>query len=135
MILNLIRFKSTKQTNQLMGFWQILKIGLNNMVYVFDIDNTICITHGSDYENSEPYKERISKINNLYDSGHTIIMMTARGMGRTKQNELESYRIFYDFTFSQLKNWGVKFHKLMLGKPAADFYIDDKGVNSGNFFE
>ena len=105
------------------------------MVYVFDIDNTICITHGSDYENSEPYKERISKINNLYDSGHVIIMMTARGMGRTKQNELESYRIFYDFTFNQLKNWGVKFHKLMLGKPAADFYIDDKGVSSENFFK
>ena len=35
----------------------------------------------------------------------------------------------------QLTDWKVQFHKLMLGKPAADFYIDDKAINDGEFFE
>ena len=29
----------------------------------------------------------------------------------------------------QMKAWGVKYHKLFLGKPGADIYIDDKAVN------
>ena len=105
------------------------------MTYVFDIDGTICETRGSDYENSSPHLDRIKKINALYEGGHTIIMLTARGMGRTKQNELEAYRLLYDFTHRQLREWGVEFHKLMLGKPAADFYIDDKAISDGEFFD
>ena len=104
------------------------------MVYVFDIDGTLCTTTGSDYEKSTPYEGRIAKVNQLYEEGHTIIVLTARGMGRTNQNEMESYRLLYDFTKRQLESWGVQFHKLMLGKPAADFYIDDKGVNDLEFF-
>ena len=105
------------------------------MTYVFDIDGTICATQGSDYEKSIPHRDRIQRVNSLYDAGHTIIMLTARGMGRTGQNELESYRLLYDFTHRQLTDWKVQFHKLMLGKPAADFYIDDKAINDGEFFE
>jgi len=105
------------------------------MVYVFDIDGTICDTDGSDYENSLPKMERIEKINKLYDEGHTVIMLTARGMGRTDQNEIESYRLLYDFTFKQITGWGVHFHRLMLGKPAADYYIDDKAIKDSEFFK
>ena len=47
--------------------------------YCFDIDNTICITKGTDYENSKPIKERIETINTLKDEGNTIIFFTARG--------------------------------------------------------
>ena len=104
------------------------------MVYVFDIDGTICITEGSNYEGSVPIQERIKKVNNLYDRGHVVIMQTARGMGRTNQNELEAYRLLYSFTYKQLIDWGVKFHKLMLGKPAADYYVDDKAINDMEFF-
>jgi dTDP-glucose 4,6-dehydratase len=31
-----------------------------------------------------------------------------------------------EVTKTQMKNWGVKHHKLLLGKPAANYYIDDK---------
>ena len=34
-------------------------------IYCFDIDDTICKTHGTDYANSQPIKERIIKINKL----------------------------------------------------------------------
>lgn len=104
------------------------------MTYVFDIDNTICYTKGSDYNNSKPIAERIEKINKLYDDGHTIIFQTARGMGRTRNNQVAAISMFYALTLEQLTRWGVKFHNLYLGKPAGDIYVDDKGCKDEEFF-
>ncbi|MDA7494510.1 hypothetical protein N8467_00430 [bacterium] len=106
--------------------------------YVIDIDGTICTKNceleGSDYVDSQPIYDRINRINKLYDEGHTIIYMTARGMGRHKNNQLLAIQDFYTFTMEQIKGWGCKFHHLFLGKPAADHYIDDKGINDEDFF-
>ena len=104
------------------------------MIYVFDIDNTICTTPESDYSRSEPYADRIAEVNALFEEGHTIIYHTARGMGRTNNDVLESYKLFYDFTKRQLDTWGAKYHDLFLGKSAADIYVDDKGMSDLNFF-
>ena len=38
-------------------------------------------------------------------------------------------------TEEQLRNWGVKYHKLYFGKPRVDFYIDDRGINDMDFFK
>ena len=105
------------------------------MIYVFDIDNTICKTSDGKYENSKPMKDRIRKINKLYEEGHTIIFNTARGMGRTENNVLLAYELFYEITKSQLKKWGVKYDNLFMGKPSGDIYIDDKGVQDVRFFK
>ena len=52
------------------------------MTYVFDIDGTICKKlcelENEDYKESTPHKERIKKINKLYDEGHTIIYQTKK---------------------------------------------------------
>lgn len=108
------------------------------MKYVIDIDGTICdkpedISDG-DYETSIPKFDRIVKINKLYDEGHQIIYLTARGMGRCDDNADLAKRIFYELTSRQLNEWGCKYHKLVLGKPSGDFYIDDKGINAYDFF-
>lgn len=105
------------------------------MVYVFDIDNTICYNNDGSYENSVPMEDRITKINKLYDEGHEISFLTARGMGRSNNNAEFAYSEFYDLTKNQLDKWGVKYHSLFLGKPAADFYIDDKGISDEDFFD
>ena len=105
------------------------------MKYVFDIDGTICKTNDADYENSLPIMERINKINSLYDDGHTIVYFTARGMGRTGGNRDAVYELFYPLTKGQLIKWKAKHHELILGKPDADFFIDDKGTNDHIFFE
>jgi dTDP-glucose 4,6-dehydratase len=97
------------------------------MIYYIDIDNTICTTNGMDYENSTPIKERISKINSLYDKGNTIIYWTARGTG----SGIDWSKI----TISQFDRWNVKYHKLKFGKPVYDIFIDDKNINSENFFD
>lgn len=105
------------------------------MTYIFDIDNTICYTNNSNYENSMPIKERIDKVNSLYEEGHQINFLTARGMGRSNNDVSFAYDNFYELTKSQLDKWGVKYHNLFLGKPAADFYIDDKGISDEEFFK
>ena len=103
--------------------------------YVIDIDGTICYKNSDDdYDKSVPIAQRINKINNLFDSGNTIIYFTARGMGRFDDNASLARAHFEELTFSQLKQWGCKFHQLILGKPSGDFYIDDKGINDKNFF-
>ena len=81
---------------------------------------------GTDYENSKPIKERIEIINALKDEGNTIIFFTARGFVSKKD--------FLELTKSQLNKWGLKYDKLYMGKPDADYYIDDKAVKDVDFF-
>jgi len=104
------------------------------VVYAFDIDGTICSIAKGGYENATPFYERIEKNNLLYEQGETVIYLTARGMGTTHNNVVESYKLYYDFTKRQLDSWGVKYHGLYLGKPHADMFIDDKGENAENFY-
>jgi len=102
------------------------------MVIYVDIDETICNIPGSDsssfrdYNKAVPAMERIEKINTLYDEGHTIVYWTARGsLTGIDWREL---------TEKQLKEWGVKYHDLKLDKPYYNLFIDDKNINSNNYF-
>lgn len=98
------------------------------MIYVFDLDNTLCVTHESEYINSQPITERINKVNKLYDEGHTIIIETARGCISGKN--------WWYFTSNQLNLWGLKYHTLRTGvKWNGDFFIDDRAINDKDFFE
>lgn len=91
-----------------------------------DIDGTICHTIGSDYPNSKPLASRIERINKLYDAGNIIVYWTARGGNSGKD--------WTELTYKQLIEWGCQFHELKMGKPAYDLYIDDKTINSEDFF-
>lgn len=92
------------------------------MKFCIDIDNTICRTKREKYETAEPIIERIKTINKLYEEGHTIIILTARGS--------ETGKDWKELTKTQLSDWGVKHHRLVFGKPAADFYVDDKNLET-----
>ena len=96
-----------------------------------DIDGTICdtpfINNKWDYKKSVPNKAHIDKINKLYNEGHEITYWTARG-AVTGIN-------WYQVTKNQLDKWGCKYHQLFLGKPAGDFYIDDRGISDNDFFK
>jgi prolyl oligopeptidase PreP (S9A serine peptidase family) len=96
-------------------------------VYMVDIDNTICISKGSDYANSEPITNRIKQVNELYDAGHKIIYWTARG-GNSGID-------WTDTTHNQLAAWGCKYNEIRMGKPVYDIWIDDKAINSDDFFK
>ena len=89
------------------------------MIIYVDIDNTICDTENSDYENSIPRQEQIDKINKLYDNGHKIVYWTARG-GHSGLD-------WTAFTVYQLNNWGCRYTRIEeQKKPSYDLFICDK---------
>jgi len=90
--------------------------------FCFDIDGVIAtIVPGNRYDLAEPQHENINLVNQLHEQGHQIILYTARG-------SLTGID-WTEVTHNQLNTWGVKYHELMFGKPAADYYIDDKLVS------
>ena len=56
-------------------------------------------------------------------------------MNRFNGDVEKVYKVFYDLTFKQLKEWGVKYHYFELGKLSYDLWIDDKAINDKDFFE
>ena len=111
------------------------------MRYCVDIDGTICSpTVGRDYHKAQPWQDRIEVLNKLYDEGNYIIYFTARAMGRFADlphsvASVKAKEVLYDLTKQQLDDWGVKYNELIMGKPHADFFIDDKGVKDEDFFK
>ena len=118
-----------------------IKRKFKKIIYV-DIDSTICecpndynpdsidynpdTYTGPDYYKCVPYEKRIAKINSLYEEGHFILYWTARGTVTGID--------WTELTTKQLKDWGCKYHKLILKKPCYDLFIDDKNINSDVFF-
>ncbi len=102
------------------------------MKYVIDIDGTICnevfnADGSKNYAIHEPMMDRIAKVNALYDAGHIIKYMTARGA----VSGIDHFKL----TNNQLVEWGAKHHELSVGeKEHYDIWIDDKAFWSENFF-
>lgn len=97
------------------------------MIYVFDLDGTLCETSGRDYDHARPIQSRIDAVNRLAKEGHTIVIDTARG---TMTGEPWGAR-----TLAQLQEWGVDFDKLIVGRKAyGDWYVDDKAISAEGFF-
>ena len=94
---------------------------------------------GRDYHKAEPWQNRIKVLNKLYDEGHYIIYFTARAMGRFSDQphsvaSVSAEAVLFDLTKDQLDEWGCKYNELIMGKPHADLFIDDKGINCDDFF-
>ena len=89
------------------------------MRYVVDIDGTICYPGPDDekrYTHATPRWDRIQVINKLYDEGHTIVYLTARGMGRFKNDRKKAYKEFFQFTriMSLLKSTRMNIRNLCI---------------------
>lgn len=111
---------------------RFMDVNENKKIYLFDLDNTLCVTEKKedgnwDYLNSKPIEDRINYVNKLFDEGHRIIVETARGCVSKKN--------WYEETYNQLISFNLKFHELRTGvKYNFDYSIDDKGYNSEDFF-
>ena len=97
------------------------------MIYCFDIDGTICTNTEGAYEQAVPINSRIDHVNKLYEGGNTIKFFTARGS--------TTGICWRKLTEEQLSEWGVKYHELILGKPEAHLFIDDKAINDLSYFQ
>jgi|TARA_B100001175_G_scaffold312701_1_gene319135 FMN phosphatase YigB (HAD superfamily) len=98
-------------------------------IVCFDIDNVICRTKKNFYRDSIPIKKNIKAINEIFDKGYYVKLFTSRFMGRSNENQKLATKKGYSLTQKQLKIWGVKYHKLIFGKPSYDLFIDDKSYN------
>jgi hypothetical protein len=96
-------------------------------VYCIDIDGTLCTNTEGSYEEAQPFPDRIAQVNRLYEEGHIITLFTARG-----STTGIDWRVL---TEEQMSVWGVRYHELILGKPFAHVYVDDRGVHADTFFE
>ena len=97
-------------------------------VICFDLDGVLCKTKNNYYKTSIPLKRNIKLVNFLYDNGFVIKIYTSRFMGRNNENIKKAFLQGYKFTKNQLKKWGVKYNKLIMGKISYDIYVDDKSI-------
>jgi capsule biosynthesis phosphatase len=95
-------------------------------IFAIDIDNTICVTHNSDYKNSKPIKSIIKVVNKLKKRGHIVKLFTSRYMNKCNGNIKIINKKYRNITCKQLRSWGLNFDELIMGKPVYDFIIDDK---------
>jgi hypothetical protein len=92
----------------------------------FDVDRVVA-KGGHPYSECVPYPEAVANVRELKALGATIHWLTARYMG-IHDNDQEKARKAGEF---ELKCWlrdhGIPFDGVFFGKPAADFYPDDRG--------
>ena len=92
--------------------------------FVFDLDGTLLNTEGGNYASSIPISKRVYILTELYKSGNTIVIQTARA------------KHWEEFTKRQLEVFDIPYHVLSVGaKIWGDVYIDDKGINDKDFFQ
>lgn len=98
--------------------------------FCFDLDGTICHTRKMDqaYIDVKPIDGMVDLIRRLYDAGHYIIIYTARNMETHNGNIGKITAIQVPIITEWLHKWDIPFDELYVGKPLADYYIDDKGV-------
>ena len=108
-------------------------------IIAFDLDDVICYRPKeyehlgpNKYDYCEPNQSVIDLVNSLYDEGNKIVIYTARGMSQYKGNVSLIYSELYSKTIQQLDSWGLKYHRLVMGKIHYDLLIDDKALNSSD---
>ncbi len=93
--------------------------------FIFDIDGTITNEpniHFKKFNQATPNWKMIQKINELSEENE-IIFFSSR------------YEEDREITLDWLKKYNIKYHKLILGKPLGDYYIDDKNISIQNFLK
>ena len=99
--------------------------------FCFDLDGTLCETRklGQEYRDVAPIEDMCALIRRLYEEGHYIIIYTARNMVTYAGNIGEIVANQVPVIIEWCKVHNIPYHELIVGKPHADFFIDDKGVN------
>ena len=87
--------------------------------FCVDIDGVVAaIAPDNDYNRSMPLTDNIRRINRLHAAGNRVVLFTARGSMTGIDWSATTAR--------QMREWGVAHDELRFGKPAADYYIDDR---------
>ena len=100
--------------------------------FCFDLDNTLVTSPEipNDYSTVKPIYKNIEYLKYLKNSGHYIIIYTARRMKTHKSNIGLILKDISKITYETLENFDVPYDEIYFGKPYADFYIDDLAINA-----
>ena len=105
-------------------------------IIAFDLDDVLCFRDPEakgkvdKYKTCYPNTNMIEVANRCKQEGYRIIIYTARGMTGFNGDISKIYSNLYELTKSQLKDWGVNYDQLIMGKAHYDLLIDDKAINS-----
>ena len=98
----------------------------------FDLDNTLFgpPQRSGDYSTCRPIPRAVRMCRHLKQMGHHVILHTARRMRTHGANVGAVVADVGAVTIQSLQDAGVEYDELHFGKPWAQFYIDDCGVNA-----
>jgi len=98
------------------------------MIFAIDMDGVLVSSvEKADYKNVKPIQKTIDIVNQLYEDGHIIKIYTSRGQ-TTGINQRE-------LTEKQLKEYGIKYHELVMDKTHYDIIIEDKCLDVSRFIK
>jgi capsule biosynthesis phosphatase len=100
------------------------------MRVVIDLDGTICSLkeQGQTYEDVVPLRGAIAALRKLKESGHEIIIHTARNMKTCEGNVGKVMANVGKITLDWLHKYKIPYDEIVFGKPNGDIYIDDKAL-------
>jgi len=102
-----------------------------------DLDGVICTLkmQNESYADVLPVDGVIEKINGLKESGHYIIINTARHMKTCNGNVSLVMAKVAQITLEWLDRYQVQYDEILFGKPWADIYIDDNALRFNSWAE
>lgn len=97
---------------------------------VIDVDDTICYAANAaepyDYKNAVPITRAIRNIKKHHADGWYIIFHTARYFRECNGDIVKIYQKGYNELKDWLEEHWVPYDLIVLGKPSATLYLDDK---------
>jgi CMP-N-acetylneuraminic acid synthetase len=92
------------------------------LTFAFDLDGVLAsLVPDGEYGKAEPLAAGIALVRRLHEAGNRIVVYTARGSA--------TGRDWLEVTRAQLHRWGVPHDAIHFGKPAADYYVDDRMIS------
>ena len=100
------------------------------MRIVFDLDGVICELKkpSESYADVIPKNDVIEKMKEVKEDGHYLIIHTGRHMRTCDGDVSKVIEKIGKITEDWLEKWKVPYDELIFGKPYADMYIDDLGI-------
>lgn len=105
-------------------------MGERKLRVCIDLDGTICEfkQKGETYADVMPKSGAKEMIDELKDSGHTIIIHTARNMKTQGHNVGKVMQNVGKITLDWLEKHQINYDEIFFGKPNADITIDDRVI-------
>lgn len=99
-----------------------------------DLDGTICEIRKDDetYADVKVKEGAKEMIKSLHNSGHIIVINTARNMGSTGHNVGKAIKNIGKITLEWLDKNDIIYDEIFFGKPNADITIDDRVIRFVN---